>query len=652
MKKLLTLAVVMGTALVAGSASAAPFEYQGGLIKKGSHGTQVYNLQSCLRDLGVNARSNVDGIFGSKTKAAVMAFQAKNGVAVDGIIGPVTGPLYTAACAAANTVEKEMNLPEGCTTASGYSPVTGEKCVAKSDNSSTNMSDEEADVEVSKVSKEDDLVNNKEDQLAFTFEVEADEDGGDAKVERADLTFTVTPKGANTEADLYDIIEKVTVKGDSKVSKKTDDDDDWRKTESGSKTSNSSEYGVALSANEERGTVRVSGLNTVVKSDSKKEFKVYLDIADLDDEDMDLDIELTKVVIRYVDGAGVTEEEESDSRKKITVEGKDSLEIDLSKDKNQEKSETISLSEEDAEGVSLVLGEFEVDEQDGELEDVVVKAKLTLAAAATADGNVDELIKSVDLYIEGDKIDDVDVNDAVSQNDTKVDLEFKFDADDMKIKDGKEYKIEVKADFEKLEDDSIFVGSKLKVESIEFKGEADNDDDFKVEETISGTELTLSAGSLVLEKVSVKGFDKDSDASATASYTVEVKADGDKDIQVTGFVFKNLTNNNASLTKGATVDSGDVTYTVELKEDDDDGDDVDLATLDTDNALIKDGKKKTYYIEIFAAVDDTKTEKIKAELLEVTYQSGDLNDAGDALENAVAGTLNIEKETKKVVLSK
>ena len=53
-------------------------------LKKGSRGEDVKTLQTMLGGLVV------DGIFGSKTKAAVEAFQAANGLKVDGIVGPLT----------------------------------------------------------------------------------------------------------------------------------------------------------------------------------------------------------------------------------------------------------------------------------------------------------------------------------------------------------------------------------------------------------------------------------------------------------------------------------------------------------------------------------------------------------------------------------
>jgi hypothetical protein len=58
-------------------------------IQEGSQGEAVKQAQTAL-----NAKGNyglvVDGVFGAKTKAAVIDFQSKNGLTADGIVGPAT----------------------------------------------------------------------------------------------------------------------------------------------------------------------------------------------------------------------------------------------------------------------------------------------------------------------------------------------------------------------------------------------------------------------------------------------------------------------------------------------------------------------------------------------------------------------------------
>ena len=58
-------------------------------LKKGSTGSDVRELQTKLNSIGYNCGS-VDGIFGTKTLAAVKKFQQKYKLAVDGIVGKNT----------------------------------------------------------------------------------------------------------------------------------------------------------------------------------------------------------------------------------------------------------------------------------------------------------------------------------------------------------------------------------------------------------------------------------------------------------------------------------------------------------------------------------------------------------------------------------
>lgn len=59
------------------------------LSKTGSSGSEVRQIQTRLKNWGYY-KGAVDGIYGSRTKAAVEAFQRKNGLVVDGVAGPAT----------------------------------------------------------------------------------------------------------------------------------------------------------------------------------------------------------------------------------------------------------------------------------------------------------------------------------------------------------------------------------------------------------------------------------------------------------------------------------------------------------------------------------------------------------------------------------
>lgn len=59
------------------------------VYKQGSTGATVKTIQQKLKNWGYYTGA-VDGIFGAKTKAAVISFQKKNGLTADGIVGAKT----------------------------------------------------------------------------------------------------------------------------------------------------------------------------------------------------------------------------------------------------------------------------------------------------------------------------------------------------------------------------------------------------------------------------------------------------------------------------------------------------------------------------------------------------------------------------------
>ena len=79
------------------------------LSKRGSTGTEVRNIQSRLKQWGY-MDSPVDGIYGSKTEAAVKSFQRKNGLTPDGIAGPATLSKIGLPTGSASSYDANVNL--------------------------------------------------------------------------------------------------------------------------------------------------------------------------------------------------------------------------------------------------------------------------------------------------------------------------------------------------------------------------------------------------------------------------------------------------------------------------------------------------------------------------------------------------------------
>ena len=69
--------------------NSAPVYAYAAVLKQGSSGTDVKTLQQKLKNWGYY-NGAVDGVFGAKTKAAVILFQKRNGLTADGIVGAKT----------------------------------------------------------------------------------------------------------------------------------------------------------------------------------------------------------------------------------------------------------------------------------------------------------------------------------------------------------------------------------------------------------------------------------------------------------------------------------------------------------------------------------------------------------------------------------
>jgi hypothetical protein len=71
------------------SAPSVPVSSSGEILKKGSRGPAVQELQRKLTSLGYSTKG-VDGVFGANTDSAVRKFQQARKLTVDGVVGPAT----------------------------------------------------------------------------------------------------------------------------------------------------------------------------------------------------------------------------------------------------------------------------------------------------------------------------------------------------------------------------------------------------------------------------------------------------------------------------------------------------------------------------------------------------------------------------------
>ena len=82
------------------------------LSKYGSSGSEVTQIQTKLKRWGYY-NGNIDGVYGSKTVAAVRSFQSKNGLTVDGIAGKKTLEamgIYSSSSTSSSSNNSNLNL--------------------------------------------------------------------------------------------------------------------------------------------------------------------------------------------------------------------------------------------------------------------------------------------------------------------------------------------------------------------------------------------------------------------------------------------------------------------------------------------------------------------------------------------------------------
>jgi cell wall-associated NlpC family hydrolase len=89
MTKRIVVMLLLSAILILGLAQVTNAALSDTLLKTGSTGPNVVELQTKLNCLGYSV-GTVDGIFGLKTQAGVIAFQKSRNLVADGIVGPIT----------------------------------------------------------------------------------------------------------------------------------------------------------------------------------------------------------------------------------------------------------------------------------------------------------------------------------------------------------------------------------------------------------------------------------------------------------------------------------------------------------------------------------------------------------------------------------
>ena len=511
--------VVAGALAFAGSSYAATFVYTGGIIKVGSHGTQVADLQTCMNALGYST-GMVDGKFGPMTKAGVMAFQASKGLVVDGIIGPQTGPVFTAACA---TVDggSSTTLPDGCTSTAGYSVTTGEKCDG-SDSSSTTMGTSGEEASLSnynlKAGSDDTIREGEKEEVA---RIEFDVDDADFALERVDLTFDYTGTAAGEDKP-WKAFKKVILKADGKeiASKSVDDQDDWKE-------------------DQDPYVLRLTDISYIVKAGDKAKLSVEVEADDSVDGTSSAlnntwDIYVGTDGIRGVDEAGISQYEgDATDKESFNIEDEAAGEALTIKSSSNNPDATIFKVYDDKTSDDYKVFAFKLDADEHDIK--VDRLGLRFITSDLYDDVIDDMY----LKIDGTKYDDIEsvvyyTNNTFTTK-TAVNgttpsqyalLTFDIDKDAVIDADTSE-NVYVYAKFREQSASTYPAGTTLNLATASVTGEGV--DDVSDNTVITGDTHTLELGVPKVTLVSKTSSLNDSETVATFSFEVKVEAD-DEDI--------------------------------------------------------------------------------------------------------------------------
>jgi len=357
MKKFIVTAAVALTLIGAGTADAFTWTPGQMLVRVGSRGAQVMELQQCLAELGNNPESNIDGIFGNITKTAVMSFQASKGIMVDGIIGPVTGPLYEAACKDADSSDD-----------------------SEEDKDSFSTNGDAGDLLISSTSAGvESNVKEGDEENVLGLKVEAD--GSDINITSIEVMFENNSGNGSTRFDRYVDEVIITLDGEEVGSEDAD-----RFSKDGSEYSRRINLKDAIVS--EKDTVE---LYVVVKTLNRV-------------DDLTADFDVTVENIRFVDESGMSISEnrtETETFGFDDISGDDKLSIKSSS--NNPVASTLKVEKNGDSDDHMVLSfRMEADEDGSDITLYELPIVFTVSAGGNDADSIEDIIDEVIVTIDGD----------------------------------------------------------------------------------------------------------------------------------------------------------------------------------------------------------------------------------------------------------
>jgi peptidoglycan hydrolase-like protein with peptidoglycan-binding domain len=465
----------------------------------GSTGSQVVALQSALVSQGhlVMPAGVAMGYFGSLTKAAVMRWQAANGVPATGYFGPISRAKFNGSAGATGTVPG--TTIGGGTTVGGSITTPGVEGTLTAELSSSPAAGQTV---------------REGDEKKGILGIELEADLSDIKIERIKIKLDQA-SGGTADRDLYrDIADRLYVM-------------------SGSTVLASVELNSDTVIEETTGNyyVTITGLNFVVPKDTEKVLTIAIDAQDSFDSEFEGDtwtLTIPAEGVRGVDGAGINQYAPSSGTLARTFttqadQAEDAtLAISLSASTPQAKEVVAAAGsdEDELDGLELLKFDARAEDDDVTITDVVidfVRGGTTSTATATTAYLYDESgalvgsasVVGTSLTAMTATFDDIDV--VVDENDSET-FTVKVDIDDAGTAA------------------TTFVAS-LDAEDVT----AENSDEDAITETGSADGETITVRKVGLEvslvsKSITKGLTPESGSQSTstaeAKFTIRVKAVG------------------------------------------------------------------------------------------------------------------------------
>jgi len=483
-------------------------DHDGVNLQVGVLSPRVLELQTCMNTAGFST-GTPDGVFGPLTAAGVRSFQASQGLVVDGIVGVATTPAFQAACPVTVAAPVAGTLPAGCTSTTGFSVTTGERCDSEGSSESSNpefpaTGGNEASLEDFDLSSEDDA---EEGEMTHVATIEFDVEDGDFLMERLDLSFF--PSDTLDEDEPWDTFETITlmIDGDEVAEVDVEDEDDWQEED----YTDDNDDGVYDKADDSAYSFRINGINYVVEDNDTVEIEVFLTTADSVDDAGETDawtIFVEDEGVRGVDTAGITQyigDEDQLVTFDIDEEGGDeSIEFSSSSDDPDEATLVVD-NDDESDFMGVFVFELEAEENDIEVNDIEI-------LVTTVGGNYNDIVNDARLVVDGDEYDDFDV---ISGGTAAATLRFDIDGD-FSVDGDDSVDVTLELEFKDTNDGARYSnGATVQASTVFVDGEGDDDVDDNT--SVSGDTHTLVAEGLI-----DSNEDKSSDTQELGDDTIAV----------------------------------------------------------------------------------------------------------------------------------